>query len=250
MQEMQYRAPDGEHEGWLEPAEHKGWFEPGHRHAPQTKQGAVVTSTMPLPRSEPLVAHQDQPQPRSAPAHHTDQRPTVTQRHTERLHRRYAEILQEVRIAQCGIQILFASLLTLGVTPKFAQPTAFQQWTYCAALGCALGAAGTLLAPAALHRLVRGDHARDALVDSANRCLIAGMAFLALALSTAMTLIMDMAIGAIPALISGAAALFWFLLLWLLGPMHIRRRIRPLRPKGVHPAATSVPARPAAPEAR
>lgn len=140
------------------------------------------------------------------------------------------------------------------MTPKFAQPTAFQQWTYCAALG----AAGTLLAPAALHRLVRGDHARDALVDSAHRCLtagmallaLAGMAFLALALSTAMTLIMDMAIGAIPALISGAAALFWSLLLWLLGPMHIRRRIRPVRPKGVHTAATSVPSGPAAPEAR
>ncbi|GAA1718362.1 DUF6328 family protein [Streptomyces yatensis] len=250
MQEMQYRAPDGEHEGWLEPAEHKGWFEPGHRHAHQAKQGAVVASTMPLPRPAPPVAHQGPPPPGSAPAHHTDQRPTVTQRHTERLHRRYAEILQEVRIAQCGIQILFASLLTLGVTPKFAQPTAFQQWTYCAALGCALGAAGTLLAPAALHRLVRGDHARDALVDSANRCLVAGMAFLALALSTAMTLIMDMAIGGVPALISGAAALFWFLLLWLLGPMHIRRRIRPVRPKGVHTGATAVPDGPVAPEAR
>ncbi|MFE1934273.1 hypothetical protein ACFW95_28650 [Streptomyces sp. NPDC059474] len=71
MQEMQYRAPDGEHEGWLEPAEHKGWFGPGHRHAPQAKQGAVVTTTMPLPRSEPPVSHQGRPQPRSAPAHHT-----------------------------------------------------------------------------------------------------------------------------------------------------------------------------------
>nr|WP_161562081.1 DUF6328 family protein [Streptomyces antimycoticus] len=107
-----------------------------------------------------------------------------------------------------------------------------------------------LLAPAAPHRLVRGDHARDALVDSAHRCLIAGMALLALALSTATTLFMDMAIGGVPALISGAAALFWFLPLWLLGPMHIRRRIRSVRPKDVHPAATSVPVGPAAPEAR
>ncbi|GAA3367876.1 hypothetical protein GCM10017744_081720 [Streptomyces antimycoticus] len=76
------------------------------------------------------------------------------------------------------------------------------------------------------------------------------MPFPALALSTATTLIMDMAIGGVPALISGAAALFWFLPLWLLGPMHIRRGIRSVRPKDVHTAATSVPVGPAAPDTR
>ncbi|SED30691.1 DUF6328 family protein [Streptomyces melanosporofaciens] len=117
-------------------------------------------------------------------------------------------------------------------------------------LPAALGAAGTLLAPAALHRLVWGDHARDALVDSAHRCLIAGMAFLAPGAQHRHDADHDMAIGGVPALISGAAALFWFPLLWLLGPMRIRRRIRPVRPKGVPTAATSVPSGPAAAGAR
>jgi low temperature requirement protein LtrA len=145
---------------------------------------------------------------------------------TTGLDRAYSEVLQEVRIAQCGIQFLFASLLALGVTPAFGSAGPFQRTVYCVALACAIGAAGTLLAPAAMHRVMAGDRVKRELLGSAQRCLVAGLVFLALAISAALVLILDIALGTTTAITGGAAALLWFALLWLLGPLRTRRRAR------------------------
>ncbi|MBF9069619.1 DUF6328 family protein [Streptacidiphilus fuscans] len=142
------------------------------------------------------------------------------------LDRAYSEILQEVRIAQCGIQFLFASLLALGVTPAFSGSTGLQRIVYCLALAFAVGAAGTLLAPAAAHRLMAGRPVREQLVRAAHRYLVAGLVFLALAISSALVLILDIALGATTALTGGGVALAWFALLWLLGPLRVRSRTR------------------------
>jgi hypothetical protein len=39
----------------------------------------------------------------------------------QRLDRAYAELLQEIRVAQTGVQILLAFLLTIAFTPRFPQ---------------------------------------------------------------------------------------------------------------------------------
>jgi hypothetical protein len=142
----------------------------------------------------------------------------------QRLDRAYSEILQEVRIAQCGIQFLFASLLALGVTPAFVNSTVFQRCLYCLALACAIGAAGTLLAPAAAHRFMPGHRVKHELLAAAHRHLVAGLIFLALAISAALVLILDIALGTMTAVTGGVGALAWFLLLWLLGPLRTRSR--------------------------
>ncbi|PIB11449.1 hypothetical protein B1C81_05755 [Streptomyces sp. HG99] len=150
--------------------------------------------------------------------------PAHQESRVQRLDRAYAEILQEVRIAQCGIQILFASLLYLGVTPAFTGSTFLERCVYCVSLACSIGAAGTLLAPAALHRFMCGHRLKGELVTSAHRCLVAGLTFLALAISSALMLILELALGAFAAVVGGGAALAWFVLLWGLGPLRARNR--------------------------
>src|SRR5262249_5363915 len=52
----------------------------------------------------------------------------------QRADRAYGEILQEVRVAQTGVQILFAFLLTLAFTSRFASITQFQRNAYVVTL--------------------------------------------------------------------------------------------------------------------
>lgn len=146
-----------------------------------------------------------------------------------RLDRAYAETLQEVRIAQCGIQILFASLLNLGLTPSFTTSTTTQRWIYVVALVCSIGAAGTLLAPAAMHRFMWGSSVKHELVTAAHRYLVSGLTFLALAISSSLVLILDFAFGPLMATAGGLGAMTWFVLLWFLGPMRTRNRARVIR---------------------
>ena len=73
----------------------------------------------------------------------------------QRADRAYGEILQEVRVAQTGVQILFAFLLTLAFTSRFATITAFQKHIYVLTLMLTAGATALLIAPA--RRLTRHD---------------------------------------------------------------------------------------------
>src|SRR5207248_7677360 len=72
----------------------------------------------------------------------------------QRADRAYGEILQEIRVAQTGVQILFAFLLTLAFTSRFASVTQFQRGIYVLTLMLCAAAAALLIAPASFHRVV------------------------------------------------------------------------------------------------
>jgi hypothetical protein len=75
----------------------------------------------------------------------------------QRADRAYGEILQEARVAQTRVQILFAFLLTLAFTSRFAAITPFQKNVYVATLMLSAAAAASLIAPAAFHRWSTGN---------------------------------------------------------------------------------------------
>jgi hypothetical protein len=106
--------------------------------------------------------------------------------------RQMAELLQELRIALPGVQILFAFLLTVPFTQRFPKLTAFERDVFFITLLATVFSTGCLIAPSAAHRLRfhRGD--REWLVESANALLIAGLAFLAIAIGAAFLLICDL----------------------------------------------------------
>src|SRR3954451_10011864 len=87
----------------------------------------------------------------------------------ERCDRNLVELLQEVRVAQTGVQILFAFLLAAPLTPRFPQLTEFQKLTYFATLLAAGGAAILLIAPTAYHRILFRLGDKEHLVVVANR---------------------------------------------------------------------------------
>jgi hypothetical protein len=132
----------------------------------------------------------------------------------QRADRAYGEILQEVRVAQTGVQILFAFLLALAFTARFASVTPFQRGVYILTLMLCAAAAALLIAPAAFHRVVYRRRLKHHLVRIASRLALAGLALLLLALVSALLLILDVVTGRGPALLLAAGALGWFAIWW------------------------------------
>jgi Family of unknown function (DUF6328) len=133
----------------------------------------------------------------------------------DRTERQMAELLQELRVALPGVQILFAFLLTVPFAQGFQQVTGFQKNLFFATLLCTAISTACLIAPTATHRLRFHKRDRKFVIESANTLLIAGLVFLALAIVAAVALITDyMFDGAArwiwPALVAVVVVGLWF----------------------------------------
>ena len=113
----------------------------------------------------------------------------------ERLDRNLCELLQELRVALPGVQVLFAFLLAVPFQQHFTAITPFEKKVYFATLLCTAVSAALLIAPSAYHRLTFRYQQKEHLVVLANRFAIAGLGFLALAMTGAMMLITDVLFG-------------------------------------------------------
>lgn len=132
----------------------------------------------------------------------------------QRLDRNFSELLQEVRVAQTGVQILFAFLLTLAFTPRFAEITTFQRDLYIVTMLLTAAATGLLIAPVGYHRVTFRQRMRPQLVDSANWLALGGLAFLMLALTSSILFITDVVVGRGWALVITAGSALWFVVFW------------------------------------
>jgi MFS family permease len=133
----------------------------------------------------------------------------------ERLDRELIELLNELRVALPGVQVLFAFLLTVPFSARFADVTAGQRAAYFVSfLAAALGTA-LLIAPSSYHRLRFRHGDKKRLLFTSNLMVIAGMAFVAVAMTGVVFVITDVLFGvftasAITALIAGWFAWFWY----------------------------------------
>src|SRR4051794_38019073 len=103
-----------------------------------------------------------------------------------------AELLQEVRVAQTGTQILFAFLLGVPFTQRFSEVTEFQKTVYFVTLLAAAVASALLIAPSAYHRILFRQKEKPFLIDASNWLIIAGLVFVATAMSGVILLISDL----------------------------------------------------------
>src|SRR5215218_6736335 len=99
----------------------------------------------------------------------------------ERLDRELIELLNELRVALPGVQVLFAFLLIVPFSNGYANMTALQKDVYFGTFLCTAVATAFLIAPSAQHRLRWREHDKEHLLVTANRQAIAGTAFLAVA---------------------------------------------------------------------
>ena len=143
----------------------------------------------------------------------------------ERLDRNLQELLGELRVALPGVQVLFAFLLVVPFNPGFADVTPFQEKLYIVTLLLAAAASAFLIAPSVHHRIVFRQQDKDYLVVTANRLVIVGLGFLALAMVCSVVLVTDVVFGTAMTIVVGALTGLAFSLLWYVLPLRRRAQI-------------------------
>jgi hypothetical protein len=144
----------------------------------------------------------------------------------ERADRNFNELLQELRVAQTGVQILFAFLLTLPFTQGFAKINAQERGVYLCTLIATALATSCLIAPVSHHRILFRRRRKPELVDEASRLALAGLAFLLISVVGSVYLIFDVVVGTGMAGVFAGAIGLWLILIWYVQPL-VRRRSLP-----------------------
>src|ERR1700759_4234453 len=145
----------------------------------------------------------------------------------ERLDRNLGELLQELRVALPGVQVLFAFLLAVPFQQHFTSISAFDKKAYFATLLLTALSAALLIAPSAYHRITFRYQQKGRLVFVANRLAIAGLATLALAMTCAVMLITNVLFCHIATtVVTTALILTMFVVLWAVLPLKRRLRYR------------------------
>jgi O-antigen/teichoic acid export membrane protein len=141
----------------------------------------------------------------------------------ERVNRELIELLNELRVALPGVQVLFAFLLTVPFSNGWKRITEFQKDVFVAAMLCTTVSTAFLIAPSAHHRLLFRARDKERLLFTANRLAIVGIAFLALAMSATLLLVIDVVYDRAWATVVAAVAAGGFAWLWYGMPLLQRR---------------------------
>jgi hypothetical protein len=140
----------------------------------------------------------------------------------ERLDRHWNELLQELRLAQTGTQILFAFLLSIAFQSKFQEADRFTHDVYAATLVASALAVGLFLAPVSFHRVVYRQRLRDRMLPIAGKMAAAGLVFLVVAMAGGVLLALDVVLSRAVAIVVSAVVLAWFTVFWYVIPAWVR----------------------------
>jgi O-antigen/teichoic acid export membrane protein len=113
-----------------------------------------------------------------------------------RLNRQMTELLNEIRVAMPGVQVLFGFLLTVPFQQRFAEVSDSQRTIYLAALVAAATATAFLIAPSAYHRVMFEQHKKPTIIRLGTIQFLIGLAALAIAMNLAVLLVTDVLFGA------------------------------------------------------
>ena len=133
----------------------------------------------------------------------------------QRLDRNWSSLLQELRVAQTGVQLLTGFLLTLPFQQRFTQLDGVMRTVYLVTVACSIGATVLLVAPVSMHRLLFRRHRLKTLVSAAHSYAMVGLLMLGIALAGVAVVIFDTVIGRTGAWLAGgctlvALATFWY----------------------------------------
>jgi membrane-bound acyltransferase YfiQ involved in biofilm formation len=143
-----------------------------------------------------------------------ERRAERTEEDQERLNRQMSELLNEIRVAMPGVQILFGFLLAVPFQQRFAQVTDFQQTIYFVTLICAAVAAAFLIAPSAYHRVMFEQQDKPNIIHIGTAQFLIGLTALAIAMNGAVLLITDFLFAAGTVTITVVLVASLYLTLW------------------------------------
>ncbi len=142
----------------------------------------------------------------------------------ERYDRNWSELIQELRVAQTGVQVLAGLLLTLPFSPRFGEIGSGHRTVYLVAFGLAVLTVGLMTAPVALHRFLFGLHEKDVMVRWGAVFAKCGLAAMGLTMVTVVVLIFAVVVDDTAGMIAGAIVLVFFTLSWVVLPIALLPR--------------------------
>ena len=137
----------------------------------------------------------------------------------ERTTRRWNEMLQELRVAQTGVQVLTGFLLTVPFSQRFGDLDDVQRTAYLVVVSSSILAAGLLIAPVAFHRVLFGRHEKEWLVEAANVSARAGLTALGVTMSGVVFLVFDVVLDRTASIIATSTTVVVLAALWLVLPL-------------------------------
>jgi hypothetical protein len=141
----------------------------------------------------------------------------------QQLNRNLNELLQEIRVAQAGVQILFGFLLSIAFTDRYASTSWYVRTIHLVTVLFATVAVALLTAPAAWHRVLFRLGKREKIIRVADQLMLAGLGALAFAMTGTVLLLAEIVIGGWGAIVCGVLAAGLFALLWFALPVRHRR---------------------------
>jgi Family of unknown function (DUF6328) len=145
----------------------------------------------------------------------------------ERADRNLSDLLQELRVALPGVQVLFAFLLTVPFTQRFDTLTDFQEKLYFGILICVALATVMLTAPTAGHRVLFRRQQKEFIVTLANNLALMGLLLVAISMCGVVLLISDYLFGRTTAVLSTTGIALAFIGFWFVGPFLRRQQLPP-----------------------
>jgi hypothetical protein len=142
-----------------------------------------------------------------------------------RRNRQLTELLNELRVALPGVQMLFGFLLAVPFSQRFTHVTSNQQGLYYSAFVAAAGASVCFIAPTSFHRIVWQHGDKGVLLRISSALTIVGTVFLAVAIGSVMLFITSYLYGTSYAAVAGSLLLAALVVLWYLVPLAVRLRL-------------------------
>ncbi|MDZ5623522.1 DUF6328 family protein [Nocardioides bizhenqiangii] len=140
----------------------------------------------------------------------------------ERLTRNWNELLQELRVAQTGVQILTGFLLTIPFTDRFTSLDDWQRTVYLCVLVGSVVTTCVIVGPVSFHRILFRQNEKPWLVRAANLCARAGLVLLAFVSSGVVLFVFDVVVGTTAAIVASVLVFILFVGLWLVTPLLAR----------------------------
>lgn len=141
----------------------------------------------------------------------------------ERRDRELIELLNEVRVALPGVQVLFAFLLVLPFQGTFADLSEIERDVYVAALLSSAAAVALLITPSSYHRINFRLALKERMLRLSNRLLIAGLVLTAAATALSVGLVVDVVMSGVAGVVAALVTAAWFAWFWFAIPLLARR---------------------------
>ncbi|WP_307826832.1 DUF6328 family protein [Streptomyces pactum] len=143
----------------------------------------------------------------------------------ERADRRWGDLLQELRVAQTGVQILFGFLLTVVFQPGFGDLSDADRRIYVITVMLGAATTGVLIGPVSFHRLLTGKRLKPQTVVWASRLTLLGLALLLCTMASALLLVLRVVVRDAVAVWLVAAMVLWFVMCWFVLPVWARHNV-------------------------